>query len=349
MVSDSQRSRLDAALLAAGSIVAAVVTTAVLCWLAGADPLRTFPTILDGAFGNPYATGVTLLKATTLILTGLAVGVAFRAGLINIGAEGQLQMGAVAAAAAAIYLHPVVSGVALMIIVMFCAMIAGAIWSGIAGLSRVLFKSNEIVTTIILNFIALSIVSILVSGPMAAASATFRESERIARDVQLPKLMLGSPVNIGLIIAVVIAVLVALFLSRTTLGFVMEVVRYNPSAARIQGWSVGRVMVGAMLMAGSLAGLAGAIEVLGVHFRLIDGFSPGYGYLAVGVSFLADHHPIAIIPSAIFFGAGITGMSFMQRSLQVPSSTMFAAQGVLILFMAAGAVLAARRAKRLAG
>jgi ABC-type uncharacterized transport system permease subunit len=98
MVSDSQRSRLDAALLAAGSIVAAVVTTAVLCWLAGADPLRTFPTILDGAFGNPYATGVTLLKATTLILTGLAVGVAFRAGLINIGAEGQLQMGAVAAA-----------------------------------------------------------------------------------------------------------------------------------------------------------------------------------------------------------------------------------------------------------
>jgi ABC-type uncharacterized transport system permease subunit len=184
---------------------------------------------------------------------------------------------------------------------------------------------------------------------MAAASATVRESERIARDVQLPKLMTGSPVNIGLVIAIAMAVAIALFFSRTTWGFVMEVVRHNPVAAQVQGWPVNRVVVGAMLMAGSLAGLAGALEVLGVHYRLIDGFSPGYGYLAVGVSFLALHHPIAIIPSAIFFGAGISGMSFMQRSLQVPSSTMFAAQGVLILFVAAGTALAARRAKQQTG
>lgn len=342
---DSGRFNMSVVLLPMLSVVAALVTTALLCWLAGADPMRAFPTIIDGAFGNPYATGVTLLKTTTLILAGLAVAVAFRAGLINIGAEGQLQMGAAAAAAAAIYLYPFLPGPLLTVLALLCAMVAGALWSGIAGLFRVLFKSNEIVTTIILNYIALSIVSVLVSGPMAAASATFRESERIGRDVQLPKLITGSPVNIGLIIALVVAALVWLFFARTRLGFVLEVIRYNPSAARVQGWAVNRLIVVAMLLAGGFAGLAGAVEVLGVHFRLIDGFSPGYGYLAIGVSFLAVHNPLAMIPSAIFFGAGITGMGYMQRALQVPSSTMFAAQGVLIIFMAAGAVLAARRSR----
>ncbi len=331
--------------LPALSIVAALAMTAVLCWLAGADPLRAFPTIIDGAFGNRYATGVTLIKATTLILTGLAVGVAYRAGLFNIGAEGQLQMGAVAAAAAAIYLYAFLPAPLLIILALLCAVAAGAVWSGIAGVFRVVFKSNEIVTTIILNYIALSIVSVLVSGPMAAASATFRESERIARDVQLPKLLLGTPVHVGLILALVLAVAVWFFFARTTLGFVMEVIRYNPSAARVQGWPLGRLTVGAMLLAGGFAGLGGAVEILGVHFRLIDGFSPGYGYLAIGVSFLAAHNPIAIIPSAIFFGAGITGMGYLQRALQVPSSVMFAAQGVLILFMAAGAALAMRRSR----
>lgn len=333
-------------LLPLASIVVAVAATAVLIWIAGADPLQAFVAIFDGAFGNRYAVGVTLVKATTLLLAGLAVGVAFRAGLLNIGAEGQLQMGAVAAAASAIYLQPVFPALLVTVIALASGILAGAAWSGLAGLFRAVFRSNELVTTIILNYVALSIVSVLVSGPMAASSATFRESERIARDVQLPKLFAGMPLHAGFLIAIVAAVAVWLFFSRTTLGFILQVLRFNPSAARSQGWPIKRLIVLAMFLAGSFGGLAGAVEVLGVHGRLLDGFSPGYGYLAVGVSFLAAHNPIAMIPSAIFFGLGITGMSFLQRSLQVPSSIMFAAQGVLIVFMAAGTALAASRAAR---
>lgn len=333
-------------LLPLASVLAAIVATAVLIWIAGADPLQAFAAIFDGAFGNRFATGVTLVKATTLLLAGLAVGVAYRAGLLNIGAEGQLQMGAVATAASAIYLQPFFPAQLLTFIALLSGVLAGAAWSGLAGLFRALFRSNELVTTIILNYIALSIVSVLVSGPMAAKSATFRESERIAREVQLPKLFTGMPLHAGFIIAILAAVAVWFFFSRTTLGFILQVLRFNPSAARSQGWPIKRLIVFAMFLAGGFGGLAGAVEVLGVHGRLLDGFSPGYGYLAVGVSFLAAHNPIAMIPSAIFFGIGITGMSFLQRSLQVPSSIMFAAQGVLIVFMAAGTALAARRAAK---
>jgi ABC-type uncharacterized transport system permease subunit len=338
--------RLGFVVLPLAGIAAALVTTAVLVWIAGANPLDAASTIIDGAFGTTYATGVTLVKATTLLLAGLAVGVAYRAGLVNIGAEGQLQMGAAASAASAIYLQPIVSGSLLTLISLFAGFVAGAIWSGIAGFCRAFFKSNELVTTILLNYIALAFVSVLVSGPMAASSATFRESERIPANVQLPKLIPGIPLHAGFIVALLSALLVGLLFSRTTLGFVLQVVRFNPFAARSQGWSINRMIVLAMLFAGGFAGLAGSVEVLGVHGRLIDGFSPGYGYLAIGVSFLALHNSIAMIPSAVFFGAGITGMSYLQRSLQVPSSTMFAAQGVLIMFVAAGTALAVQRARQ---
>lgn len=334
-------------ILPVASILVAVATAGVLIWIAGASPLDGFVAVFDGAFGNAYAVGVTLVKATTLLLAGLAVGVAYRAGLFNIGAEGQLQMGAVASAATAIYLQPYLPALAVTVLAILAGILAGSAWSGLAGLARVVFKANELVTTILLNYIALAIVSILVSGPMAAASATSRESERIAADVQLPKLFAGMPLHAGFIIAIVVALGVWIFFARTTLGFRLEVLRFNPDAARSQGWSTNRLIVFAMCFAGAFAGLAGAIEVLGVHGRLIDGFSPGYGYLAIGVSFLALHNPVAMILSAIFFGAGITGMSYLQRSLQVPSSIMFAAQGILILFMAAAAAIAAHRSRRL--
>jgi general nucleoside transport system permease protein len=330
-----------AVLLPVASVLAAFLVTGLLAWIAGADPLRAFYVIGEGAFGNLYVTGSTLVKATTLSLTGLAVGFAYRAGLLNIGAEGQLQMGAAAAAATAIYVPA--PGPLLMILSVVAGFVAGAVWSGIAGVLRAAFKSNEIVTTLMLNYIALLIVGYLVTGPMVAKGATFRTSERIPASAELPILLPGTPVHAGLLIAIAAAVVIWFLLNRTTIGFVLQAMGHNPLAVRSMGWRVNRLIVVAMTISGGLAGLAGAGEVLGVHHRLLDGFSPGYGYLAIGVTFLASHNPFWTIVSGIFFGAGITGVSYLQRALQVPSSIMFVVQGLLIIFMATGAALTMRR------
>jgi general nucleoside transport system permease protein len=330
-----------AVLLPGASVLAAFLVTGLLAWIAGADPLRAFYVIGQGAFGNLYVTGSTLVKATTLSLAGLAVGFAYRAGLLNIGAEGQLQMGAAASAACAIFVPA--SGPLLMVLSIAAGFIAGAVWSGIAGVLRAAFKSNEIVTTLMLNYIALLIVGYLVTGPMMAKGATFRTSERIPAAAELPILFSGTPVHAGLLIAIAAAVLIWLLLNRTTIGFVLQAMGYNPQAVRSMGWRVDRLIIIAMTISGGLAGLAGAGEVLGVHHRLLDGFSPGYGYLAIGVTFLASHNPFWTIVSGVFFGAGITGVGYLQRALQVPSSIVFVVQGLLIIFMATGAALMMRR------
>jgi ABC-type uncharacterized transport system permease subunit len=330
-----------AVLLPGASVVAALIVTGLLAWIAGADPLRAFYAIGQGAFGNLYVTGSTLVKATTLSLAGLAVGLAYKAGLLNIGAEGQLQMGAAAAAAVAIYVPA--PGPLVMILSVVAGSIAGAIWSGIAGVLRAVFKSNEIVTTLMLNYVALLVVGYLVTGPMVAKGATFRTSERIPAAAELPILISGTPIHAGLLIAVAAALLVWFLLNRTNIGFVLQAMGHNPLAVRSMGWRVDRLIVIAMTISGGLAGLAGAGEVLGVHHRLLDGFSPGYGYLAIGVTFLANHNPFWTLVSGVFFGAGITGVSYLQRALQVPSSIMFAVQGLLVIFMAAGAALVVRR------
>jgi general nucleoside transport system permease protein len=330
-----------AVLVPAASVFAAFVVTGVLVWIAGAEPLSAFYVIGQGAFGNLYVTGGTLVKATTLSLAGLAVGFAYRAGLLNIGAEGQLQIGAAAAAGVAIYVPA--PGAALMILSVLAGFVGGALWSAIAGVLRAIFKSNEIVTTLMLNYVAVLIVGYLVTGPMLARGATFRTSERIPAAAELPILISGTPVHAGLLIAVAAALLTWFLLSRTNTGFILRAMGHNPNAVRSMGWRVDHFIVVAMTISGGLAGLAGAGEVLGVHHRLLDGFSPGYGYLAIGVTFLANHNPFVTLLSGVFFGAGITGVSYMQRALQVPSSIMFAVQGLLVIFMAVGAAWMARR------
>jgi simple sugar transport system permease protein len=327
-------------LLPAASVIAAFLVTGVLAWVAGADPLRAFYVIGQGAFGNLYVTGSTLVKATTLSLVGLAVGFAYKAGLLNIGAEGQLQMGAAASAAVAIYAPA--PGFLLVTMSIVAAFLAGALWSGIAGVLRAVFKSNEIVTTLMLNYIALLIVGYLVTGPMVAKGATFRTSERIPAAAELPIIIVGTPIHAGLLIALASAAVVWFILNRTNLGFVLQAMGYNPLAVRSMGWRIDRLIIVAMAISGGLAGLAGAGEVLGIHHRLLDGFSPGYGYLGIGVTFLASHNPFWTLASGVFFGAGITGVSYLQRALQVPSSLMFAVQGLLVIFMAAGAALMMR-------
>jgi simple sugar transport system permease protein len=334
----------SAAVLAAASVLAALVATGILAWIAGADPFRAFYAIWQGAFGNLYVTGSTIVKATTLSLAGLAVGFAYRAGLLNIGAEGQLQMGAAASAAVAIYVPG--PGFLIMILSVVAGFVAGALWAGIAGVLRAFFKSNEIVTTLMLNYIALLIVGYLVTGPMVAKGATFRTSERIPAATELPLLISGTPIHAGVLIALLAAVVVWFVFSRTNIGFVLRAMGHNPAAVRSMGWPVDRLIIFAMIISGGLAGLAGAGEVLGIHHRLLDGFSPGYGYLAIGVTFLANHNPFWTLLSGLFFGAGITGVSYLQRALQVPGSVMFAVQGLLVIFMSAGAALMQRRGRK---
>jgi general nucleoside transport system permease protein len=272
-----------------------------------------------------------LVRATPLLITGLAVALAFRAGLWNIGAEGQFLAGAVAAAWIGTA-WPTGSPVVALIVVPLVAGACGALWAAIPALLKVRFGVIEVITTIMLNFVAEHVVSALVHGPLQETARTYPQSDPIAAGMRLAPLVAGTRLTWGLPAGVVLAVALWLWLSRTTAGFALRAVGESPAAARVSGGiNVNRVMLLTFLASGALAGLAGAIEVSGVTFALYERLSPGYGYTAVAVALLARLHPLWIVPSALFFGALESAAASLQRSAGVPSVVVYAVEGAIII------------------
>jgi simple sugar transport system permease protein len=327
------------------ALAVALLVGAVLVGVAGADPWQAYLALADGAFGSAYALGVSLQKATPLVFTGLSVLLAFRAGLLNIGAEGQLYAGALATVIVGVYVEalPAVAHVPLGLV---AGVLAGALWAGIAGALKAARGVNEIISTIMLNFVAIYLVSYLVQGPLAEPPGWLQQTSTIRPSAELPMLHPRSGLSAGVLLAVACALGVRYFLWRTARGLELRAVGLGPETARFSGISVARGTVTAMLVSGGIAGLAGATEIQGVHYRLLDGFSPGYGFDGIAVAFLGRAEPIGAVFSALLFGALRVGANQMQRVAGIPAALVLVLQGLVILALLAAAFGESRRRRR---
>lgn len=343
-------SRLFDALLPFFATILALVVGAVLLTILGVNPLTAYGSLLRGAFGTVSGFTQTLAKSTPLLLVALGICIAFRGGVINIGGEGQIIIGAVAAAAVALAL-PTLPGVLLVPLTLGAGVAGGAVWGGIAGVLKARFGVNEILSTVMLNAIALQLMNFLLRGPMLdpeqiAAGTNIPQSATLPDQVWLLRLVPRTLLHAGLVLAVILAVVVFIFLWRTTIGFRIRAVGLNPSAARYAGIPVRRYMALALILSGAFAGLAGAVEVTGVHHRMIEGLSGGYGFSGIVAALFGKLHPLGAIPASIIFGGLLVGADKMQRTVQVPSSLVVAINGLIVLFVVASDYFVRRRALR---
>jgi len=293
-----------------------------------------------GSFGTEYAiASATLVRAIPLALAGLGVALAFRAGVLNIGAEGQLLAGAAASALAVQMSAPAMGG-AVPIVALVAGAAAGAAWSGVAAILRARFGVLEVISTIMLNFVALHLVGYLVRGPLQEPTHAFPQSVTIPDLARLPRLLAAHRLHAGALLALVAAFALWWWLRATAGGFRVRVAGANPDAARSAGGiDVLRTTTRAFLVSGALAGFAGASELLGVTYALYENLSPGYGYTAVAVALLARLHPLGVILSATLFGALEAGALAMQRDAAVPSVVVYAIEATLVIAVVIGARL----------
>jgi ABC-type uncharacterized transport system permease subunit len=324
--------------LAAAVAVAVGGATAVLLLAVGFPIGRGLEALWAGSFGSWYAfTSATLVRAVPLMLTGGAVALAFRGGVFNIGGEGQLLAGAAIAAAVALVVPagrmvaPIGIAVALL-----AAAIGGALWAGVAAFLRARYGVLEVISTIMLNFIALHVVSYLVRGPLQEPTRVFPQSATIAEALHLPRIAGAGRLHAGFLLALVLVVVAGWVLRHTAAGFRLVATGESPTAAASAGGiDVRATTTGVFLLSGALAGLAGGVEVLGVTFALYENISPGYGYTAIAVALLARLDPWRVVVTAVLFGALEAGAGAMQRDAGVPSTLVSVIEAALILAVVA--------------
>ena len=304
----------------------------------GVDVLRALGALWHGAFGSWYAFfSATLLRATPLLFLGLAVSLAFRAGVLNIGADGQFLAGAVASTAVALASTGIPAGIAIPAM-LAAGMLGGTLWSGVAAFLRWKFGVLEVISTLLLNFVASSLVAWLVRGPLQEPTRAFPQTSTFPSSAQWPFLFRGQRLHLGFALALAAAIGLWWIVARTATGLRVRAVGAGRAAAASAGMiGVERTTVGAFLASGALAGAAGASEVGGVTHSLYENISPGYGYTAIAVALVARLDPRYVIVSAVFFGALQAGAAEMQRSAGVPAPTVSVVVAVIIL-----GILAAR-------
>jgi ABC-type uncharacterized transport system permease subunit len=322
------------------ALVGALLLLALGLAVAGYDVGLAFGALARGAFGSPYAFfSQTLLRATPLILLGLAVAFAFRSGAMNIGAEGQFYAGAIAATWAGVHaagLPPVLA----LVLVLAAGCGAGVLWGSVPAWLRARFGVLEVISTLLLNFVAEALVSWMVTGPMQEARRAYPQSDPIAEVAHLP--LLTGRLHLGFLLALLCAAGSWYFFARTRLGFEFRAAGAGPRAALTIGRiPVTRRLAEALLVSGGIAGVAGAVEVSGVSYALFQSLSPGYGFTAIAVALLARLDPRAVVASGILFGALEAGAAGMQRDAGVPSVVVYVVEGAVII-----AVLLAGRLRR---
>lgn len=316
------------------AILAALVVGSLLIAVSGKSPLEAYSLLFHEAFIDYWGLSNTLVKTSPILLASLAVIVPLRAGLYNIGGEGQIYIGGLFATIAALHLDGVTSIIAMPTVIV-SAILGGALWAAVAGVLRAWRGINEVIVTLLMNFIAIHIVSYAVSGPMIAQGAPYPYSDEIPRALRLPILLPQTDAHIGVLFGLAAAVLIAFVFFRTSFGFALDVTGKSPHAAGYAGLSVKRQIICSMAVGGALAGLAGGIEVLGLKYRLFHLFSAGYGFDGIVAAFMANAHPI-LAPFASFFLAGLqSGANAMQRVAGVDGSVVEAIVGIIIIFVAA--------------
>lgn len=311
----------------AGALVGSIIIAA-----KGVNPLEAYYYLLEGAFGSLDNFTASLIKTIPLGFTGLAVVFSYKAGIFNIGAEGQLYLAAVGAtlvgtsfAGLPPFLH------------VSLAILAGALLGGLYALIPGILKAykgfNEIVVTMLMNYIAVYFVSYLVQGPIKMPNQYYPQSAPILEGARLPFIIPGTRLHAGFIILIILSVFLYWLINKTTFGYQMRGVGLNDRAMHYGGTNTKRLLVKVMFFSGCIAGVAGANEILGVHMRLLENFSVGLGYDAIAVALLADLHPIGALFSALFFGALRNGANSMQISTGVPTAFVYIIQALAVLFV----------------
>ncbi len=331
------------------AIFTALVISGVVIWLSTGDlangwkkVLSAYGGLLEGALGSPKNIAGTLQSSTPYIFAGLAVALAFKCGLFNIGAEGQLALGAISAA----YVGYSVKNVPFplhLLLALAAGLVGGAFWGAIPGLLKALRGAHEVIVTIMMNYIGLQLVQYFLSGPLRDQSPgnVSARTPPIAKSAEMPTLFAGSPWQIhwGVILALLTAGLVYFFLTRTTWGFEIRTVGANPNAARYAGMSVAKNTILAMSLSGMLAGAAGAVEVVGVTHRHELGFGSGYGFDSIAIALLGRNNPFGVVAAALLFGGLRSGATQMQFDTQISASIISIVQGLVLLFVAADAII----------
>lgn len=331
------------AVTTAFAILAALAVVAGLFLLYGADPLAAYRTLFGEAFASPRGFGFSLVKAAPLALIALGTIVGWRSGFGYLGFEGCFVIGAAAGTAFALAaaeggaVGPLPLPVFLPL-AMLVSFVSGGAWAGLVGLARARLGGNEVLISLMSNYVAILLVQFLISGPMRAPGG-LPQSARVPDATWLPFVLPGTRAHAGILVALSAAALVWTLLRKTPLGYEMIVTGLNPAAARYGGIDVERRILLAAFLAGGLGALAGLVELLGVQHRLVDGMGGGVGFIGIVVALLARLDPLWVIPTAILYGGMTVGADAMQRSSGVPSSTAFILQSLIVLLVLAGALL----------
>ena len=339
------RSALDAMLIPSLAIFTAVVLGGIIIASVKGNPFLAYYGLIQGSFGSAKALSETAVWATPYIFAGLGVALAFKGGLFNIGAEGQLAVGAVFAALIGYALPewlgrdiPTIIHLPLAILV---GMLMGAFWAAIVGFLKAYTGGHEVINTIMMNYIALNTISFLLNGPMKDPNPNnvTARTPLIAESARMPVIFNGLRIHWGFVLALLVAFLVWWLLNKTTLGFEIRTVGANPDAAKYAGINVKRIIILTMALSGMLAGLAGTIEVTGLNYRHELGFSIGYGFDAIAIALLGRSHPLGVVLAAILFAAMRNGATRMQFLTQMPVDLISMLQALILLFVAADAII----------
>jgi simple sugar transport system permease protein len=342
------------ALLPVFATLAALLVGAFMLLALGANPFVAYGALLEGAFGSVNSIADTLVRATPLLFVGVGICIAFRGGVTNIGGEGQFVAGALCATLVGLSFP---DGPALLVVplAMLAGALGGGIWGGIPGLLKAHFNVNEILSTIMMNQIAVQGMNFLLIGPLIdpiqlQRASRIPQTARLSTAFDLPRLV-PTRLHLGTFIAVVMAVLVYLLLWRTTLGYRIRAVGLNREAARYAGINVPRHIALALALSGALAGLAGAIQVFGVNFRMFtDGSATGFtgsaGFHGIVAALFGQLHPLGTIPAAFFFGGLLVGANRMQRAVQVPAALIVTLNGLVVVFVVSTELWRQQRARR---
>lgn len=326
------------------SIVLALVIGGVIVLLIGESPLTAYRSLFLGAFGSVKGIANTLTKSIPLLFTGLAVGVAFRCGLLNIGGEGQLFIGAFTSVVSAIYLPPMPRFILLPVVILL-GVLAGALWGSFAGVLKAKYGIHEVIVTVMTNYIAIQLTSYFVNYHFKA-EGMIAQTEKIPSAAALSKLIPKTQLTSALFIALAAVVIVYILLWKTSLGFEIRSAGENPTAAQSGGISIARNTILAMALSGGIAALAGITQTLGLYGRFIDKFSPGFGFTGIAVAVLGRNHPFGIVLTSLLFGALDAGALQMNRETSISSNLVVIIQGLVILFVAAPEIVKAMRLRK---
>ena len=317
------------------SIVVALISSTIIASgivvYAGSDIQTVLQAIFRGSFGSFSAIIDTLIQSTPIIFTGLATVIAFRAKVWNIGQEGQLYAGAMAATFV-VLTFPEMPAIIYVPVLLVVSTIGGALWASIPGILKARYKVNEIIVTVMMNYVIIFIASYLLNSSWQEPGVYYYISPRFPDATMLPRLF-GTRLHIGFILGLLLAGLVTFFLWKTPLGYEIRATGHNPTASKYKGIKINTIVFIVLVLSGAIAGLAGGVEILGIHQRLIFGFSSQYGFTGIMIALLGRLHPIGVVIASIFFGALYNGSAAMQIYAGVPRELVNLTIGLVILML----------------